>query len=403
MFVIAMLPALILSSDIANLGFRNFASREFEPEEVEVLGLSLGFAPTPFSSPTQDLAKTATSFDSFARSIYLSDYFSSKSQKKDDGTPARFRIPKPGFHPRSVEGWKPAEGIAEYHEATFASVSDAILNERGPHVPNLSWSHRKFLAKLRNDDSIVIGACDKNLGLFADDAANYERRGLENLQKTHARAQFTEKHAIILTLAAIRARLFPMLPSLPKWAATWIKSLVTSGCHPATHAVFSVAAFRLLYKVHKAELGVRPITGNHTWVTQPLALLVAFLLLVVSYCKATATYVRDADQFQRDLGGVVVGTHHLLVTYDAVNLYPSIPHEDCCDKIRDHLLRGGCEYVNFIFVALRLILEFNFCMYVLLHSLADKMCFTGRIYIASWMGATYGETIAFPINKGLGT
>jgi hypothetical protein len=99
----------------------------------------------------------------------------------------------------------------------------------------------------------------------------------------------------------------------------------------------------------------------------------------------------------------VVGTHHLLVTHDAVNLYPSIPHEDCCDKIRDHLLRGGCEYVNFIFVALRLILEFNFCMYVLLHSLADKMCFTGRIYIASWMGATYGETIAFPINKGLGT
>eukprot|EP01048_Picozoa_sp_COSAG05_P031236 COSAG05_NODE_11298_length_520_cov_1.562945_1_plen_52_part_01 len=51
--------------------------------------------------------------------------------------------------------------------------------------------HRKALSRLRQDSSIVIGACDKNLGLFADDASSYERRGLENLQNTHERVSYS--------------------------------------------------------------------------------------------------------------------------------------------------------------------------------------------------------------------
>jgi hypothetical protein len=56
---------------------------------------------------------------------------------------------------------------ARDYEASFASLSDLVAR-RPPHVPNLSWMHRKALSRLRLDDSIVIGFCDKNLGLFAD-------------------------------------------------------------------------------------------------------------------------------------------------------------------------------------------------------------------------------------------
>ena len=75
---------------------------------------------------------------------------------------------------------------------------------------------------------------------------------------------------------------------------------------------FAVPAFRLLYKVHKSELGFRPITGSHCWVTQPLALLIATMLL--PYCQATSSHVSDTDSFQRRLSSAVVGPHDILVT-----------------------------------------------------------------------------------------
>eukprot|EP01047_Picozoa_sp_COSAG01_P038779 COSAG01_NODE_3164_length_6477_cov_6.494983_1_plen_64_part_10 len=64
----------------------------------------------------------------------------------------------------------------------------------------------------------------------------------------------------------MRRELTPFLPTLPDWAAKWL-GVLFKGRHPRTNAAFSVAAFRLLYKVHKAVLGYRPITGNFCWAT----------------------------------------------------------------------------------------------------------------------------------------
>ena len=133
----ALLPASILTSDVSNLGFRNFSAREFQPAEVEVLGLSLGFTPTPSCSIGDDKAMTRRAFETFMRSIYLTDYFH-QHPTEDDATPPRFRIPKPGFHPRGVEDHMPSPGIAEFHEAAFADISK-LVESRVPHVPNLSF------------------------------------------------------------------------------------------------------------------------------------------------------------------------------------------------------------------------------------------------------------------------
>ena len=108
-----------------------------------------------------------------------------------------------------------------------------------------------------------------------------------------------------------------------KWASQWIDGIL-GGHHPAMTFAFAIPSFRLLYKIHKSKLGMRPITGNHVWVTQPLALLLAALLL--PYVRATSTYVQDTDDFQRNLSSVVVLGDYFLVTYDVERLYPSIPH-----------------------------------------------------------------------------
>ncbi len=47
--------------------------------------------------------------------------------------------------------------------------------------------------------------------------------------------------------------------------------------------------------------------------------------------RDTTTYVRDADDLTCRLQGVHVGPRDVLVTYDVVNLYPSIPHDLCLD------------------------------------------------------------------------
>jgi hypothetical protein len=251
-----------------------------------------------------DSVSFRASYEAFTRSIYLSDYFF-QHPRGDSTVPPRFRIPKPNFHPRAVDGHTPSVGIAEFHEASFASLSDLVAR-RPPHVPNLSWMHRKALSRLWHDDSIVIGFCDKNLGLFADDASAYEQHARDSLAATHRVTDYSVRHTISITRYALFSGLRQYLPSLPDWAASWVKA-ICEGKHPRTAAAFAIPAFRLLYKVHKAQLGFRPITGNHCWVTQPLALLLAFLVL--PYCQTTSSHVSDTDAFQRRLNSVVVGPH----------------------------------------------------------------------------------------------
>ena len=54
-----------------------------------------------------------------------------------------------------------------------------------------------------------------------------------------------------------------VLSLLPQYAVDWCTAAKTQ--HPSTWRRYSVPWFRLLYKIHKAELGFRGLTGNHTW------------------------------------------------------------------------------------------------------------------------------------------
>jgi hypothetical protein len=103
----------------------------------------------------------------------------------------------------------------------------------------------------------------------------------------------------------------------------------------------------------------RPITGNQRWITQPLAELVAHL--VQPYVVATPVFTQDSDQINRELNDFSVGKDDLIITYDIVRLYPSIPHELCFVLLQRHLTAQGCRYTDFIIAALRIILNRNYC------------------------------------------
>ena len=372
LLVVGLLSACAVQNECYNLAFKNFSSYEFSPEEYYVLGLSVNFSPTP-TFKEGDYDRVQAAHDTFTRSLYLTDYHYDRDSNRpaSEQPPARFRIPSPGFHPLDrvndkYNPYTPAPGLKEYAARSAGAVRQAVTTavERLPKIPNLSWRHRKALVDLRHNHDLVIAFADKNLGLVADDAANYLRNGIACLGNTHRTlptTAFTASNLILTTMSAMRDRLSPLLHLLPQWGKLWMTAVLSTAAHPRSMKKFKVPAFRLLYKIHKSVLGFRPITGNHCWATQPVAELIAFLLL--PFVRETPTYCKDTDDFQRQLSTVRVYGNWYLITYDVVNLYPSIPHQGCRDKIAAFLQRAGCKCVAFIVTAVELILELNYCMF----------------------------------------
>lgn len=171
---------------------------------------------------------------------------------------------------------------------------------------------------------------------------------------------------------------------LPSWMRLFLK--VSFRHIPTMGGEYKIPKYYLLYKVHKSVLGFRPITGNRCSPSQPVSRLLAFLLEPLVWHMDT--YVRDADHLTVCLQQLQLGPHDILVTYDVVNLYPSIPHDLCLHMIRQFLHRfrtetsflevGSLLPDEFILTMLRLVLSMHYCT------------FLGRVYRRQLLGYTTG-------------
>ena len=93
---------------------------------------------------------------------------------------------------------------------------------------------------------------------------------------------------------------------------------ISAAHNPRTSRPFSIPAYRSLWKIHKARLDSRPITGNFCWILQCLSDVCDSLLLpAVRQCD---DYIRDADDAIAALSNIRVEDTNFLVAYDWVNL-----------------------------------------------------------------------------------
>jgi len=303
-----MLPVITLLFGVSNLAFHNFSTYEFTDVEYSVLGLGNCFAPTAYYRNDATRCKGAL-FDHL-RKLGLTDYF---HEKPDQPTPEdwwdpkldkklkppKFRVAKPDFNPllNPPEGYTPPEGLLHYAEATAADL-DLKMKGVSKGTPNLTSEQRAAINQLRDNPDIVIGDCDKNLGMFCVDTDHYRRLCLEELAKTHKEIiGETPENLIKRSLHAISSTVSKYMEDLPPWAREYLKEALRH--IPKTKRPYQVAAFRALLKVHKSPPEVRGLSGNHVWCTQPLASLLANMLQ--PYVKATSTYVQDSDDFTRRL------------------------------------------------------------------------------------------------------
>ena len=358
------MPVIVFESQMQNIFFTNLSTFTFDAAETYVIAHGLNFIPA-VAPPTW--ADVSPDFNTFTRRISCFDFFEKNqfAERHDAPPPGleRFRIPNPDWHPDDVDGWQSSPGILEYIQATEASVRDSVADSCRLHAArpryNLQKRHRDALKRLKRRNDIVFMDADKNLGIVCLGAGDYRARCTAELQMTHDLLDADASNPLAVTTAAITATVLPLTNALPPWAARWIEKLVTK--HPNTHAQYVLPLFRLTIKVHKDPPEGRPITGNQRWITQPLAELVAALLQ--QHVHDTPVFTRDSDQINRELLEPIKNGNAdtLLITYDIVRLYPSIPHELCYQLLHRHLQAQRCPYAAFLVASLRIILNYNYC------------------------------------------
>jgi len=96
--------------------------------------------------------------------------------------------------------------------------------------------------------------------------------------------------------------------------------------------------FYLLPKIHKRLQNVpgRPVISNSSFYTENISSFLDFHLKPLA--KQVKSFVKDTNDFLKKLSNLPeLSDNVLLCTADVVGLYPSIPHKDGLDALRDAL------------------------------------------------------------------
>ena len=272
--LVLSLPCSVLESGISNMDFTVAPGLdcEFSPEKTYCLSIGANFALTP---PAQDFdAFQAAVVDPFERRCHLAAFFHDKeSQLKD--VPAKFVIPS-DFHPLDLprepdpqdpDSWwyNPADTLTEYLASVRQHAAAAISAAKSPKRKyNLSKRHRDALRELAEDESIVIAACDKNLGICVDSSQSYDMHAREELARTHDHVTNDDYAALQETRDEIQRKLSHFWKgdsvNMFPWMADWCRTAFDTCADPKSGRKFQVPAFRLLYKIHKNPIEYRPLT-----------------------------------------------------------------------------------------------------------------------------------------------
>jgi hypothetical protein len=369
--------------------FHDFSGAAFNNDERSLLGLGINYGLPPVTAfNTDPVFGVKEDFTLFSRDVFRHDAFVQQAihieqewtGKPPDPAPIS-ALNVPSFWDPSVDcpDYKPTVGVPQFLDKVWSAI-EAAIETAPPPRKNLSRRHLDCLLRLQHRHDLVFVLTDKNLGMACDTRSAYKQHCLDSLAATHERTDMSLDGCVKHMQQSFEMTLSPFLEDmtagsgitepLPDWMQTFLSESFRR--IPTTGGSYKVPKFYLLYKVHKDVLGFRPITGNFCSPSQPASRLLAFLLEPL--VRYTDSYVRDADHLSVCLHETSIGPHDILVTYDIVNLYPSIPHELCTDMVAQHLrkVRTNVDFLeigsmlsdDFILTMLRLVLRLNFCTFM---------------------------------------
>jgi len=317
--VIADMPSWLYFDRPSNTAFHNLTiDKKLPPGTRALLGLGLGFCPTPRHSTTL----SSIDMQRFRANLKLRMFFNSGED-----------TPVPKLYIRS--NWEPPnrEFTPEFIDRIFAFQQSvqATITPRSTCRSNLLRLQRLAFTKLRHDNTLHVFKTDKNLGPAIIEKEIYIRRALdEHLSDTTTYGrlhEFAADHWMEELRDEISTKIINQLPRGNE--RTFLQRALARVTDPFGY-------FYLLAKVHKNPWKTRPIIsisgsmlhGLGRWVDMCLQHIVDTLPYVCRSSYHLSQDLRDQNLQSADI--------HLF-TMDAVSMYTNIDTDHALTVIGDYV------------------------------------------------------------------
>ena len=297
----------------------NLSRRELSKEDVSLLSKGLKFSPTPTDI---DKAQLEADIEDFKRRMRLRWHFRNNEDDSFTYDDNHFRI---------KSTWQPPKDdpILENY---FSLLEREVLSAspEGKNFSNLSPSEQLSLKQLKCDRNIVIKEADKGSAVVVWDRGDYINEANRQLDDRQVYEEMEVDPTVDLG-KTINSRLNELREGDPGLEEVTEYLEVTDS---------RLGRFYLLPKIHKGLSSVkgRPFISNCGTITEHISEhLDHHLNPLVSQSRS---YVKDTNHFLSmlsKLGKIPKGA--LLCTVDVVGLYPSIPHGEGLEAIREALDR----------------------------------------------------------------
>lgn len=280
---------------------------------LQVLNAGLKFVPTPLQRTSDALVRTQ--FEVFARKVRLRCEFGAGAYNP------RYHVPNGLYEPPAAPA--PVEAfLTELQEA----IDGFFAQPRPTPSPNMRQLQRFCMGTLQRSTTLVVRPSDKNLGLVVMEKADYHGLISKELLDPAKFLPVTEDPTVVLQRVIgqfkqlLRSWQYvvpaPVYRYLEAWSSTW-HWFPTPYCLPKLHKLPQVTREFL------PQLKGRLIVPSHSWLTHAPSVFMADVLNAA--CKSKFPYVLpDSRTLIRQLEGVQVPCSALLVTFDVVDMYPSI-------------------------------------------------------------------------------
>jgi hypothetical protein len=306
-------------SNIASLpltGAFNLSSKAFTVDALLLLNCGLKFIPTPIRGTS--MGAVQDSIDRFARNVRFRMQYG-----EDREFDPRFYVPKPEAQPQTG-----SDDVEQFlFDIRYAVVScySAAGSAAGRQkaCSNLDEGQRYALQTMLIDGSIVVKPGDKNLGLVVLDKPDYDVLLLSALTIT--------SHCVPVQAPDVRRLVRKAQYLIDLHAAGMDDGLHKFLTHfnqsefqlPQPYAMPKVHKMSVVDRAHLSELSARLLIPCHSWVTTGMSQYLAYILNGVCI-KKFSHVLPDSRTLIRSLDGACVPRDSILVTYDVVDMYPSI-------------------------------------------------------------------------------
>ena len=300
----------------------NLSQKTLSPLEIKVLEKGLGFSPTPSSINEVDLRRDISDF---TRKMRCKWFFRNERQENVSET-SEFK---------SKSTWNPPKG-APAIELFLIQTEKDILSILPGKATNYNLSKEEYLTmrSLQNDRSVVIKPADKGSAVVVWDRNDYLKEAERQLcdEKTYEEIRITEKDQVELVEKS--NNLFSNLKRT---------NVITENENNYFRFNFKKATnlgkLYLLHKIHKGlytKVPGRPVISSCGTPTEKVSEFLEHHLQPIM--KQGESYIRDTGDFLAKLkaaGEVPKGA--ILVAADVVGLYPSIPHSEGLNILKNSM------------------------------------------------------------------